>query len=532
MKIINYNFTKSNALDYINKDQKIMQFYPSHFKDRSSWQNIMDKLKNNTHDYECLVDILKRQNIDFSADKKVIDTIEQLSEKNTYAIVTGQQVGIFTGPLYTIYKAATAIKLSIHLSQKFGAKFIPIFWMESNDHDIKEVNHLYITDSESNLVKLEYTPSGYKPGSQMKNVVIEEDFLDFVHDFNRHFHDTEFKTEIFEIIRESYQPSQNLCHAFARMMCRLFSKYGLVILDPSDTDIKKLMIPIFKQEIEHPLRSTKSINALGEKLRSCGYDSQIEKSEDSINLFIEENGIRRKLFYSNGYFKIEGNEKDFTRDQLLEILNISPQRFSPNVALRPIAQDYILPTVVYIAGPGEISYFAQLGELYQYNNVDMPIIYPRESLIIIENKIQKIIDAYNLDISDLALNYEELFSKISRQKVSKDIENIIEYSRYGVEEIFDKLIKELSNFDPDLKNISESVKKKIEHQLSILREKAYQVKIRRDEVTRNQIKRACVNIFPDSKPQERVFNIVQYLVLYGLQIIESIMSAIKIHEIS
>lgn len=526
MKIINYNFTKKNIHDYISKDEKIMQFYPLHFKDRLSWLNIMDKIKTKTCDYECLIDVLKRQNLSFGADKKVIDIIEQLSEKDTFAIVTGQQAGIFTGPLYTIYKAATAIKLCLYLSQEFEAKFIPIFWMESNDHDVEEVNHIYLPDPESNLVRFEYTPSRYMLGSPVNNAIIEGDFIDFVNNFSKYLHDTEFKTEIFDIIKESYQPSQSLCHGFACMMCRLFSKYGLLIFDPSDIEIKKIMAPIFRQEIEYPLKSTKSINELGEKLKSLGYDSQIEKSEDSTCLFIEENSLRHKLFYKNGKFKIDG--KEFTREQLLEILKKTPQKFSPNVALRPITQDYILPTVAYVAGPGEISYFAQLSELYNYNNIDMPIIYPRESFIIIENKIQKIIDNYNLDISDLALNYDELFSRVSKQKVSKDIENIIESSRYEVELIFDKLVKELSNFDPDMKNISESVKKKVEYQLSILKEKAYQVKRSRDEITRNQIKRACINIYPDGKPQERVFNIVQYLVLYGLRLIEDIISAVKI----
>ncbi len=262
--------------------------------------------------------------------------------------------------------------------------------MESNDHDIQEVNHIYLVDSQSNLIKLEYIPSGYVPGSTMKNVIIEEDFSDFIHDFCKHFHDTEFKAEIFDILKESYQPSQNLSYGFAHMISRLFSKYGLVILDPSDNQIKELIAPIFRKEIENPLISTKSINALGERLKAQGYDSQIEKSEDSTCLFIEENGIRRKLFYRDGHFEIDGSNTIFIKEQLLETLQAEPWKFSPNVALRPVTQDYMLPTVAYVAGPGEISYFAQLSELYQYNDVDMPIIYPRSSLIIIESKIQKI----------------------------------------------------------------------------------------------------------------------------------------------
>lgn len=528
MKIINYNYAKNNVLDYINKDEKIMQFYPLHFKDRSSWQNIMDKVKNKPRNIELLVSILKEQNTNFGANENVIERIEQLLEKDTYAIVTGQQVGIFTGPLYTIYKTATAIKLCSHLGHEFKANFIPIFWMESNDHDIKEVNHIYLVDSQSNLIKLEYTPSGYIPGSTMKNIIIEEDFSDFIHDFYLHFHDTEFKSEIFKIIEESYRPSQNLSYGFACMMSKLFGKYGLVILDPSDSQIKELVSEIFRKEIENPLRSTKSINAMGEKLEAQGYESQIEKKEDSTCLFIEENGIRRKLLYRDGHFEVDGIKATLTQEQLLEKLQAAPWKFSPNVALRPVTQDYILPTVAYVAGPGEISYFAQLNEVYQYNDVSMPIIYPRSGLIIIESKIQKIIDIYNLDISDLALNYEELFSKISKQKAGKNLEEIIEPSRSEVNKIFEKLTKELSNFDSNLKNISESVRRKVDHQFSILKEKAYQSQRSRDEITRNQIKRACINIYPDGKPQERVFNIVQYLILYGLQFIEDVMSAIKL----
>jgi len=276
------------------------------------------------------------------------------------------------------------------------------------------------------------------------------------------------------------------------------------------------------------LGSIEIVNSAGETLKSRDYESQVEKSPDSTCLFMEEDGVRRKLFFQDGKFRMDGN--DTTRDtaELLSVLQSEPWRFSPNVALRPVIQDYMLPTAAYIAGPGEISYFAQLSGLYASLNVKMPIVHPRASFTIVESKVQRIMEKNGLDLQDLSENYEKLFSRLSKDIASEKLGDVLESSKSEISSVLERLALELTAFDPNMKNMVESTKRKIDHQINVLAEKAYKVQRTRDEILRDQMKRACMNIHPDGKPQERVFNIVQYLVLYGLQILDDIISAMEL----
>jgi len=320
-------------------------------------------------------------------------------------------------------------------------------------------------------------------------------------------------------------------------------------LDPSDPDIKRLMYPIFEKSINEPLKPMAIVNSSGEHLRSINYDSQIEKSPDSTGLFLEVDGVRQKLFFRNNHFKIDtedlvkhasllvnlvkhasllvNEEIQFSSKELIEVLQSEPWKFSPNVAIRPIAQDYILPTVAYVAGPGEISYFAQLPELYEFFHVNMPVIYPRASFTVLESKVERIMDKNSLELKDLSENHDKIFSQLSKDIASAKLGNLLETSKSGINGIFEGLAVGLYEFDPNLKNIVESTKNKIDHQINILEERAYKIQRDRDNILREQIKRACMNIFPDGNPQERVFNIVQYLVLYGLQFIDDVIAAIE-----
>ena len=181
----NTRLIKNNKIyqDYIDNFQNVREFYPLHYKSNTSWQTIIDKIRSRNADYRELGKILERQNTDFGINQKILDNIEKLASGSAFAVVTGQQTGIFTGPLYTIYKAMTAIKLSQYLSEKYQADFIPVFWVESNDHDLAEANHIYLLDSNSDQMKIEYNPSQYIVDSSVKDVLVDENFAMVIDDF-------------------------------------------------------------------------------------------------------------------------------------------------------------------------------------------------------------------------------------------------------------------------------------------------------------------------------------------------------------
>ncbi|MFC1716439.1 bacillithiol biosynthesis cysteine-adding enzyme BshC [Candidatus Poribacteria bacterium] len=514
--------------DYVNDPEKIAEFYPSHFRDELSWRRVMDEVSGRRRDYSELARILKRQNSELGVGQEVMENIDRLATPPVFAVVTGQQVGILTGPLYTIYKAMTTVKLAQKLNERYDAEFVPIFWMESNDHDIEEANHINVLDSDSELLKLEYLPEERIPGCSMKDVTVDEGFGDLILNLENRLPDTEFKGGVFQTIREAYLPAQSLGYGFGRMIAKILGRYGLVFLDPSDPDVKGLMSPVLRRNVESPLEATRIVNTAGERAESKDYESQIEKSWDSTCLFMEDNCVRRKLFFRDGRFIMDETDKALCKEELLSILQAEPWRFSPNVALRPVTQDYMLPTAAYVAGPGEISYFAQLQELYGFLDVSMPVIYPRASVTVVENKVQRVMEKNELTLADLSEHHEHLFSRLSKHTAEERLDHILESSKSKMEGIFEELSAELTEFDPGLKNMVESTRRKVDHQVNILAERAYKAQRSRDDVLRNQIKRACMNVYPDGKPQERMFNIVQYLVLYGPQFLDDVMATIEI----
>ena len=514
--------------DYVNNSEKVAEFYPTHFRDEPSWRKVMDEVSGRKRDFGELARILKRQNSDLGSGQTAMENIDKLAGVSGFAVVTGQQVGVLTGPLYTIYKAMTVVKLAQSLSHKYDAEFIPVFWIESNDHDMEEVNHVDLLDSQGEMLKLEYLPKQYVQGCSMKDIPVDDGFGELILELENRLPNTEFKEDIFQAIRDAYLSSKNIGHGFGRMMAQLLGKYGLVLLDPSDPEMKNLMSPIFQRNIQGPLRPMEIVNSAGQRVRSRGYESQIEKSWDSTCLFIEEDGVRRKLFFRDGGFIVDGSDVTLTGEELLAVLEAEPWRFSPNVALRPVTQDYMLPTAAYVAGPGEISYFAQLRGLYDEMDVTMPVIYPRASLTIVETKVQRIMEKNGLAIEDLSENYENLFSELSKR--TGELEYLLKSSRSEISTIFDGLATKLAEFDPGLKNVAESTKKKVDHQINILGERAYKAQRSRDDILRNQIKRACMNIHPDGRPQERVFNLVQYLTLYGPQFMDDLMSTMELSD--
>jgi len=516
------------SADYINNSENAGEFYPAHFRDESSWQKVMDRISHSKRDYSELAEILRRQNSAMGSGQAAMENIDRLASGSAFTVITGQQVGILTGPLYTIHKALTVIKLTQQLHEKYGTDFIPVFWVESNDHDIEEANHINLLDSDSELVKIEYLPKNYTPGCSMKDVMVDDGFADLVSNLEARFPDTEFKGAVFQIIRESYQLSRDIGYGFGRMMAQLLRKYGLVLLDPSDPDMKKLMSPIFEREINSPLKSMEIVNSAGERLKAKGYEPQVEKSQDSTGLFVEVDGVRRKLLYRDGYFRIDGSDEKLESKALLEKLRSEPWVFTPNVALRPVIQDYMSPTAAYVAGPGEISYFAQLSGLYEFMGVNMPIIYPRTSFTIVESKVERIINKNELEVSDLSEHHDNLFSRLSKRTAAEKLERLLQSSNSEIRGTLERLSNGLMQFDPGLKNVVESAEKRIDHQLNILVERAYKIQRSRNDILRNQVKRACMNIYPDGKPQERTFNIVQYLVLYGLQFVDELLSTMEL----
>ena len=493
--------------DYIHRFESVKSHYSEDYRDPSRWEGLSNRIGEKKYERERLVEILKEQNLRLECGEKTLKNIELLKDPKTLAIFTGQQIGLFTGPLYTLYKALTACKLSKILHEKTSRKVVPLFWMESDDHNPREVNHISFLDPKNKIAQLKVEmEEGRKP---VGNILLKgkiERTLEFLENMEL---ESEFRKNVFKFIKTSYLSSEDFAEGFGRMMAVLFKDYGLIFVNSLETKWQDIAAPFFQKTIEHASEIKDLLTKQSDKLLQDGYHNQIEENPEILDLFALYKGERVPIRIVNDELKV-GNSA--LRNLHTEI------RYSPNVALRPILQDWLFPTVAYVAGPSEIAYFAQLKPLYEFFNVEMPVIFPRTSFTLLEKSIVKVLEKYDLSVSDFFGKTDDVIQKIMKSDKTQ---------KSQADEIFDKLDKclsqsfsglgeEFAQVDPSLTGSLENSQKKILYQLGKLRHGFFEGEKKKNEILVRQIERASNQLYPEGQLQERKFNIVHYLVRYGM----------------
>jgi len=327
--------------DYYYAFSKVSEFYNGDFRDSASYLAQAESVRTRLLPRERLAAVLREQNNSYGCGLATLENIETLVQEQTCVVVTGQQVGLFSGPLYTIYKALTAIKLAAALSQNHGKPFVPIFWMAAEDHDFVEVNHLSLLDQDSRLQNIAYQEHSAELKIPVAKILFSSTIETCLQRLDELTPSSEFKPAVLAELRQAYQPERSFVEAFAQWMTFLFKS-------------------------KCALRASK-------QLSQKGYVPQVQQREGKLNLFLAEHE-RLTVECRDSGFAVKGDPRSFTQAELVELLHRTPHVFSPNVLLRPVYQDTLLPTVAYVGGPGEIAYFAQLKEVYAEYGLSMPVI--------------------------------------------------------------------------------------------------------------------------------------------------------------
>jgi len=518
-------------LDYLYNFEKVERFYKNNFRDIENYRDVIEKVNSvNSAPRSQTAEIIKKQYHKYKPSKQTQYNLDLLGKKNTIAIVTGQQLGIFCGPLYTFYKIITAVKLCKHLKQNFDSyQFVPVFWLEGDDHDLDEIRSFNLITNNNDLFNISYE-DGLPPEENrgpVGNIKFGENLDKVFEILNETLRDTEYKPGIMKLLKEHYKTGVNFKEAFANLLFDIFDEQGLIIFDPGDVEIKKLLIPVFKKEIEDFHDHTSIVVERSAELEET-FHAQVKVKP--INIFVLDENERLLLEPVETEFRFKGKRKKFSKEEILEMLQISPERFSPNVLLRPICQDYLLPTAVYVAGPGEISYFAQVVPFYNFYNLSEPIIYPRSSVTIVEKNIKDIIDKYGL-------TYKEIF------KESDNLENIVinKLSEVNLELIFEKYLDQITppindlrekivKIDPTLEDSVDKTMQRIEQTVNQLKARAENAEKRRFEAAIRQIEKTKSIIYPNNILQERELNFVYFVNKYGLEIIKWIINEVTINK--
>jgi len=518
-------------LDYLYNFKKVEKFYGLNFNDKEQYPNVFKThTEKKTDAQNKISDILKEQYKDLNPSEKTNQNISLLKEKETLAVVTGQQLGIIGGPLYTFYKIITAIKLSNYLSEKYdGYNFVPIFWLEGDDHDFEEVRAINLIDTNNNLVNVSYNddlPPDIERDS-IGSTSIKEFITAFFENIDKNLRNTEFKDDLLKQLQNFYSIGKTFKESFKDLIFWLFDKYGLVIFDPQDKSAKELLIPVIKKEINNFRQHTEKLVAVSAELEEK-YHAQVKVHP--LNLFYSTDGGRYSIEPDENIFKLRRKRKKFSYDELMGELEEHPENFSPNVLLRPICQDYLLPTAFYVAGPSEIAYFAQVNPLYSAFEIPEPFIYPRSSATILENNINSVLGKYNLEPADAFTDLKSLENRVIGDISDHSLDEMFGETENQITTAIDKLRENLFAIDKTISDSGSRYKEKIISDLQGLKEKAVQAQNKKHETTLRQIEKLSTHIYPDSNLQERELNFLYFAHKYGMDFMQRIFDALEINK--
>lgn len=511
--------------DYLYNFEKLKEFYSCAPSSLQGINEILKRIDNSSYKREELVDILISQNKNFGASEAVIDKIPLLLNERTYTVFTGQQAGIFGGPLYTIYKAFTAVKLAEFLSKETGFIFLPVFWIDSEDSDFAEVNHFGYFDKDGDLQDLEYEPLADVHGKPVWAITLEEQVKGLISQLKEELMDTEFKDKVLGKLAECYTPGEAFSHAFAKWMTFLFSDYGLILLDPSDERLKKIGLSIYSKELDSGGETSSLLEIQGRKLESLGYHTQVKMLPSQLGLcYFKEK--RQPLYRKNGGIKLkEGFE--LSEEDTFKILKEDLKNLSTNVVLRPVLQDYLFPNAAYVAGPNEVAYYAQFKAVYEDFSVPMPAIVPRRGFTILEKKIAKIIERFNVNIEDVFHPGEDWLNKILEKEFSGEPDESIKKIKEEIGKMLNNIEPSIKSFDPNLISTFESVKNKIDFNLGTLEKKIFQSNKKKNELLTSQLQKLKTALVPEGQLQERVIDIIYFLAKYGENFMKSLYDSIN-----
>ncbi len=461
---------------------------------------------------------------------ETLKNIDKLGRNDTVAVVTGQQPGIFTGPLYTIYKALTAIKLARYIGEHFSVPAVPVFWNASEDHDFQEVRHVEFINREHRVVSLMYEPQADIEGKSIFDIPVEPSLGFLIDLMAGDTNESEFKSYLVDFLRNSLGRSYSLADWFSYQMQALFGDYGLILVDAHLAPFRQLARSVIGREIKMPLRSSRLVNEAGQQLREKAYHQQIVRKADDVNFFLYAQGRRNKVSFRDEKFVVEAVGLEYNQTEMLDMLAGEPERFSPSAILRPLVQDHILPTVAYVGGPGEVSYFAQMRQVYSFFDLVMPVIYPRARAVLVEAGVAKILARYRLEIEDARRSRKELLDKISSYKVAHPIVQSCDKKLDMLQVVLDELRREIGDVEPTLVEPVDKLKRKIGYEMDKLRDKLIQTQRDDLDIVQQQVNKLRNHLFPEGKEQERMFNIYPYLFAYGVQLIPRLEKELDIHS--
>lgn len=498
-------------MDYVKGESYLAPFF-QYPPNKEGFKKIIEDKTSKAVDRKLLVKVLSERYAKNApnASEFTLKNIKRLEDENCFTVTTGHQLCLFTGPLYFIYKIVTTINLSQNLREEFpNNHFVPVYWLASEDHDFAEINHAFLFGK-----KVEWQPDPSAIGGPVGRIPTES-IKPVLENLFSIMGESTNAEELKNIITESYTKYSTLAEATFHFVDKLFGKYGLVIVDADNVELKKTFAPIITDELLNQ-SSYKQISATNEQLGKAGVEAQVNARE--INLFyIDEKG-RNRIEKQGDKYTVVDTGTTFTKDEIVATVKQNPQKFSPNVVLRPLYQQSILPNIAYIGGPSEIAYWLQLKGVFTQHNVSYPVLMPRNSATVIDKGTAGRMDKLKMTVKDLFRDIEEVVKEFVVQNSGVTIG--FEKEKEELSKVYEAIIKKTKEIDPTVAAIPEAELQKQYNALKNIETKLIRAQKQKDETSVNQLRKLKEKLFPDGVLQERHDNFIPFYLSYGSTFID------------
>ncbi len=511
---------KRLAAEYIANFDALRPFFAGDPADDGAWRAAIAARVQLGGDPPAIGRIVRAQQRARRAPDAAVDAAGRLDDRRTVAVVTGQQAGLFGGPLYTLLKAVSAIRLARRAERVFGVPGVAVFWIDAEDHDLDEIRTCGVLDADQALatVALETEAPAGTPAAGVRLGREIEPALDAL---AAALPETDFTAEVLGGLRRAYANGRGLVEAFATWIEQLLGPHGLVVFDAADPAAKPLAADLFAREIATPGASTTLARDTGDRLREAGFHAQVDPPANGVALFLR-NGSRLAIRIDGD--RLRAGDDAMDRSAWLARVRADATRFSPNVLLRPIVQDRLFPTVCYVAGPNELAYLAQLKPVYDHFEVPMPLVAPRLSATLVDPAVMKFLRRTGLALGNLQPRDESALNRLLGAQLPPAVEQALEAAGGAVRERMAAVAGAVAEVDPTLAGAAESTRGRMERDLGNLQGKVVQAAKRRHQTLRRQFTRAQSQIFPHGSPQERAVGGICFLNRYGPLLVDRLLS--------
>lgn len=505
------------AADYAYDFGAVAPFFAGNPSDERAWTAAIERTQAHPRGRAQIASVIAAQQERRGAPPAAVRSAARLADPRAVAVLTGQQAGLFGGPLFTLLKALTALKLAANVSREHGVPAVAVFWIDAEDHDWDEVRSCTVFGYHMAPQTVSLPPRAAMDHAPVATVRLDAAMTGVLDELEQALPATEFRESLVAELRAVYQPGAGMTDAFGRWLERVLGDRGLVVYDSADRASKPLVRDIFTRELSKPGETVRLAAVAGSDLVARGYHSQVHAQADSLALFRLDRG-RLPIRQQDGQLVV--GEERFSPAALEREAADEPAAFSPNVLLRPIVQDALFPTICYVAGPNELAYLGQLRKVYEHFGVPMPLMYPRASATIVDAAALRFLRRYKLPLEALQPHDEAALNGLLEMQIPSSVEQAFRGAAAAIEAQMTALVNTVPALDPTLEGAARSTLGRMQHDLQTLHTKMIQSAKRRDETLRRQFTHAQDLAFPGGHAQERTIGFVSFLNQYGPALVE------------